>query len=46
MKPDYGRCELCKKGILEFKEKKEVASTEYTIIKCNKCNHEVAKRAG
>jgi len=43
--PDYGQCDTCKKGALKLKEKKVVAGSEYSIVKCDKCNREVAKRA-
>jgi len=44
MEPDYGHCDLCKKGKLVFVEKKEVAGSGYNVVKCSKCHHEKAKR--
>ncbi|MFH2027886.1 MAG: hypothetical protein ABIJ08_01995 [Nanoarchaeota archaeon] len=42
--PDYGQCDLCKKGNLKFLGKKVVANTDYDIVKCDQCGHEIAKR--
>ncbi len=40
--PDYGKCSLCK-GKYKLMETKDVKGTEYTIVKCEKCGHQVAK---
>jgi len=40
---DYGNCSLCKKGKLVKKEEKELSGTMYVILKCDKCNYEVAR---
>ena len=42
--PEYGKCNLCKKGELEFLGKKVVADTKNNMLKCNKCHHEMARR--
>ena len=39
---DYGKCSLCG-GKYKFVEAREINNTEYNILKCEKCNHEVAK---
>jgi len=43
MAEDYGQCSLCKKGRLIKKEEKEVGGTTYFILRCDKCNHQVAR---
>ena len=43
MAEDYGLCSLCKKGKLVKKEEKEVSDTTYLMLKCNKCDHQVAR---
>lgn len=43
MAEDYGLCSLCKKGKFIKKEEKEVSNTIYYILKCDTCNHEVAR---
>ena len=43
MAEDYGLCSLCKKGKLVKKEEKDVSDTTYLMLKCNKCNHQVAR---
>ncbi len=43
MAGDYGLCGLCKKGKLIKKEEKEISDTEYLILKCDKCNYQVAR---
>ncbi len=43
MAEDYGQCSLCKKGRLVKKEEKEIGGSMYTILKCDKCNHQVAR---
>jgi len=43
MAEDYGQCSLCKKGRLVKKEEKELGGATYIILKCDKCNHQVAR---
>ena len=40
-----GECDLCKKGRYTLKEAKIIGGTEYKILKCDKCSHEVARSA-
>ena len=40
---EKSECPMCK-GDMEVIETKIVADTPYAIIKCKKCNHQVAKR--
>lgn len=44
MAEDYGLCSLCKKGRLIKKEEKEVGGSAYVMLKCDKCNHQVARQ--
>lgn len=37
-----GECDVCK-GNLILKENKEVGGTKYKILKCEKCNKQVAR---
>jgi hypothetical protein len=43
MADDYGLCSLCKRGKLIKKGESEISGTTYLILKCNKCNHQVAR---
>ncbi len=43
---DYGKCNLCKEGKMTKKDEKEVGGTRYLILKCDKCNHEIARSVG
>lgn len=43
MAEDYGQCSLCKKGRFIKKEEKDVGGTIYIILKCDKCNYEIAR---
>lgn len=43
MAEDYGQCNLCKKGRLVKKEEKDVGGSIYLILKCDKCNYQVAR---
>jgi len=43
MAEDYGQCSLCKNGRLIKKEEKDVSDTAYIILKCDKCNHSIAR---
>ena len=43
MAEDYGQCSLCKKGRLVKKEEKEISGSDYLILKCDECNHQVAR---
>ncbi|MBU0614516.1 MAG: hypothetical protein KJ601_00320 [Nanoarchaeota archaeon] len=40
----YGQCRFCNEGELVMVGKKQLGNTTYTLVKCNKCNHETAKR--
>jgi len=37
-----GKCDVCK-GDLTLKETKEVGGTKYKILKCEKCNKQIAR---
>ncbi|MBS3098087.1 hypothetical protein J4209_04810 [Candidatus Woesearchaeota archaeon] len=43
MEKSFGKCELCNNGNLILKETKAVGGSEYKILKCDKCNYEVAR---
>ncbi|MEA2037178.1 MAG: hypothetical protein U9O94_06710 [Nanoarchaeota archaeon] len=40
---DYGKCSICKKGNLVKRGQQEVAGTTYITLRCDKCNHQVAR---
>lgn len=44
MASSEGECEICG-GNYSFKEKKEMADSKYRILVCDKCKHQVARRA-
>ncbi|MBW2974437.1 hypothetical protein KY366_01850 [Candidatus Woesearchaeota archaeon] len=43
MAEDYGPCSLCREGRLIKKGESEIGGATYFLLKCNKCNHEVAR---
>ncbi|MBU0628661.1 MAG: hypothetical protein KKC75_05695 [Nanoarchaeota archaeon] len=40
---DYGNCNLCKKGNLVKLGEREISKTTYVVLRCDKCNHQVAR---
>lgn len=43
MAEDYGLCGLCKKGKLIKKEEREVGGSTYLMLRCDKCEHQIAR---
>jgi len=40
---EEGVCEICG-GNYVLKEKKQMAGSEYKVLRCEKCKHQVARR--
>ena len=43
MPETLGKCDLCKKGNYILTETKTVGGTEYKVLKCDKCFHQIAR---